>query len=296
MTLHEEEFLLLRDLVYEVTGLMFDVRKLSYMESRVAKRMPVVDCESARDYYRHLRYRDPKRSEFQTFTELLTTNETYFFRDFPQLESFANEVLPRVAATKRNAKDYTLNIWSAACSTGDEAYSLAIILHACLDDFKQWHIGLHATDIDSAVLATARRGVYSERAVKDVPPGYLKRYFTSRPEEYVICEEIREMVKFAQVNLVDRPAMRKYQGMDVIFCRNALIYFDDRSRRQVLNSFYDSLLPGGFIFLGHSESVGRISAAFAPVKFGGTIVYQKPAGRPPLTEQDGEECVRGLLT
>ncbi len=97
----------------------------------------------------------------------------------------------------------------------------------------------------------------------------------------MICDEIRNMVKLAQVNMVDRQAMRKYQGMDVIFCRNALIYFDDRSRRQVLNSFYDSLLPGGFIFLGHSESVGRISAAFEPVKFGSTIVYQKPASRSP---------------
>ena len=116
-------------------------------------------ARNARDYYRHLRYRDPQRAELQALTELLTTNETYFFRDFPQLEGFANEVLPRsVAAHKRNAKDYTLNIWSAACSTGDEAYSLAIILHACLDDFQRWHIGLHATDIDSEVLATARRG------------------------------------------------------------------------------------------------------------------------------------------
>ena len=254
------------------------------MEARVAKRLPAVNCRNARDYCRHLQYRDPRHCEFQAFVELLTTNETYFFRDFPQLEGFANEVLPRVAARKRKEKDYALNVWSAACSTGDEAYSLAIILHACLDDFKLWHIGLHATDIDSEVLAAARRGVYSERAVKDVPPGYLKRYFSRCGEEYLLCDEIRDMVKFAQVNLVDRQAMRRYQGMDFIFCRNALIYFDDRSRRQVLNSFYDSLLPAGFIFLGHSESVGRISAAFDPVKFGGAIVYQKPADRPPAIQ------------
>ena len=115
--------------------------------------------------------------------------------------------------------------------------------------------------------------------MKDVPAGYLKRYFTQHGDKYLICDEIRNMVTLAQVNMVDRQAMRRYQGMDVIFCRNALIYFDDRSRRQVLNYFYDSLLPGGFIFLGHSESVGRISAAFEPVKFGNTIVYQKPVRR-----------------
>lgn len=279
--LHEEEFHLLRGLVYDATGLMFDDRKLSFMEMRVAKRLPVVNCRNPREYYRHLRYSDPKQVELQALIELLTTNETYFFRDFPQLEGFANEVLPRVAATKRKNKDYTLNIWSAACSTGDEVYSLAIILRACLDDFRLWHIGLHATDIDSEVLAIARRGLYSQRAVKDVPPGYLNRYFSRHAGEYAVCDEIRDMVKLAQVNLVDRQAMRKFQGMDFIFCRNVLIYFDDRSRRQVLHSFYDSLLPAGFIFLGHSESVGRITAAFEPVKFGGTIVYQKPIEQKP---------------
>lgn len=284
MILHEEEFNLLRDLVYERTGLMFDERKLSFMETRIAKLLPAANCEAARDYYRLLRYSDPSHVEFQKFVEALTTNETYFFRDFPQLEGFANEVLPRLAAKKRKEKDYVLNVWCAACSTGDEAYTLGIILRTCLDDFSKWHIGLHATDIDSEVLATARRGVYCERAVKDVPPGYLQRYFTKSRNEYAICDEIRDSVKFAQVNLIDRKAMRKYQGMDFIFCRNVLIYFDDKSRRQVLNSFYDSLLPAGFIYLGHAESVGRISAAFELVKFDNTIVYQKPVGRALLVQ------------
>jgi len=279
MILQENEFNLLRDLVYEKTGLMFDLRKLSYMESRVAKRLPATKCENAHDYYRFLRYRDPSESEFQAFIEALTTNETYFFREFSQLESFANDVLPCVADKKRKNNDYSINIWCAACSTGDEAYSLAIILRNCLDDFKRWHIGLHATDIDSEVLATARRGIYSERAVKDVPPGYLKRHFARQGEEYAVSQEILSMVKFSQLNLVDRLAMRKYQAMDFVFCRNALIYFDDKSRRQVLNSFYDSLLPGGSIFLGHSESVSRISTAFEAVKFSNIIVYQKPTGK-----------------
>ena len=279
MILQEEEFNLLRNLVYEATGLMFDERKLNYVEGRIAKRLPAVNCENARDYYRHLRYRDPSGTEFQAFVEALTTNETYFFREFSQLEGFANEALPRVAEKKRKLNDYSINVWCAACSTGDEAYSLAIILRSCLDDFKQWHIGLHATDIDSEVLATARRGVYSERAVKDVPPGYLKRYFSRQRGEYAVSEEIRSMVKYSQVNLIDRQAMRKFKGMDFIFCRNALIYFDDRSRRQVVNSFYDSLLPEGFIFLGHSESMGRISAAFEPIKFADTIVYRRPLAK-----------------
>jgi chemotaxis protein methyltransferase CheR len=282
MILQEQEFEMLRDLIYEETGIMFDARKLPFVETRVAKRLPAVDCKNPREYYRHLHYHDPKRVEFQAFIESLTTNETYFFREFSLLESFANEVLPRVTDEKRRARDYTLNVWSAGCSTGDEPYTLAIILRSCLDDFDRWHIGLHATDIDSQVLAVAQSGVYTERAMKDVPPRYLRQYFRQRGSEYFVNDEIKDMVKFSQVNLVDRRAMRQFRGMDFIFCRNVLIYFDDASRRQVLSSLYDSLLPGGFVFLGHSESVGRISAAFEPVILANNLMYRRPIPRPSL--------------
>lgn len=276
MLLNEEDFTVLRDFIYENTGIRFEDNKLPFVETRVAKRLAAVDCQTAREYYRHLRFHDPRQVEFQALVEALTTNETYFFREYEQLECFANELLPAVAEAKRKQGDYNLNVWSAACSTGDEPYTLGIILQSCLDDFERWRIGLHATDIDGQVLATARQGLYSSRAVKDVPPAYLRRYFTAEGPQYRIQRKIREMVSFSQANLIDRRAMRQYRGMDFVFCRNVLIYFDDASRRQVLGSIYDSLNPGGFVFLGHAESVGRISAAFEPVNIANNLMYRKP--------------------
>ena len=224
--------------------------------------------------------------------DLLTTNETYFFREFPQLQGFADEALPIIANAKREVGNFTLGVWSAACSTGDEPYTLAIILRECLDDFKKWHIRLLATDIDTKVLETARRGVYSVRNMKDVPPAYLKRYFRMVGEEYHVSPDIKSMVSFEHLNLVDRAGMRKHRNVDFIFCRNALIYFNEASCRQVLSSFYDSLVPGGYIFLGHSESVGRISAAYEMVRLGETITYRRPL---PAGSHAGRAKLGGIL-
>lgn len=279
MELGHEEFLLIRDLVYERTGLMFEEKKISFVDIRLGRRLRETNFANAKEYYRYLKYSDADGREFQTFVEQLTTNETYFFRDYPQLECFANEILPIVTDKKREANNYTLNIWSAACSTGDEPYTLAIILASCLDDFSRWNIRLLASDIDSAVLKTAREAVYGERNVKDVPSVYLEKYFNpGREGGYQVCDSIRKMVSFEQLNFMDRQRMRQFRGFDVIFCRNVLIYFDDTSRKQVLSHFYDALCPGGFVFLGHSESVGRISAAYEPVSIKGAVVYRKPAG------------------
>lgn len=281
MELEQRDFELIRDLVYQETGMMFEDRKMLFVQVRVARRLAALGYSSPRDYYRHLRYEDDNRSELQNLVNLLTTNETYFFREYPQLECFANHALPEIAEKRRAAGDRRLSIWCAACSTGDEAYTLAIVLRACLDDFDRWRIQLLATDIDTDVLAAARKGIYTERAVKDVPDSYLESYFGVRGGHFHVVDEIKRMVTFSQVNLVDRRAMRCQRDYDVIFCRNALIYFDDPARRKVLSSFYDALLPGGYLFLGHSESAGRISAAYELVSLGGHITYRRPAEASP---------------
>ncbi|HID20870.1 MAG TPA: protein-glutamate O-methyltransferase CheR, partial [Planctomycetaceae bacterium] len=212
-------------------------------------------------------------------------NETYFFREYPQLEAFANEALPRVAESKRRRGDYDLNLWCAACSTGEEAYTLAIIIHACLDDIPRWNVRILATDIDRQALAAAREGAYGDRSVKNVPDVYYRKYFRRQNGRHCVCESIKRMVTLRQMNLLDKDTMRRQRGYDFIFCRNVLIYFDDRSRKRVLASFYDALVPGGFVFLGHSESVGRISAAFCPVRLGQSIGYCKPASGTETTRE-----------
>jgi len=274
--LDPEVFEAIRDLVYRRTGIAFDDRKRAFVASRVARRLAELDLEGPVEYLRHLRYADPEGSEFQTLVELLTTNETYFFREYDQLALFANHLLPELADRKREAGDRRLRLWSAACSTGDEAYTLAIILRACLDDFEDWRVEVLGTDIDRRVLSTARRATYGRRAVKDVPQPYLEAYFDRVDGGFRVRDEIRSLVRFEQLNLLDDPAMERIRGMDTTFCRNVLIYFDDAARRRVLSHFYDALHPGGYLFLGHSESVARISDAFEMQRVEGEIAYRKP--------------------
>ncbi len=202
----------------------------------------------------------------------LTVNETYFFREYDQLKCFAEEALPELAAGVRNGE--RLRVWSAGCSTGEEAYTLAIILFEMLgDDGLDFEV--HATDINSEVLAKARLGVYEQRSVRDVPLVYLEKYFTGAGGRYAVVPRLKEKVRFYQVNLKDRSQMVRMRGFHAIFCRNVLIYFDDLGRREVALSFYESLLPGGFIFLGHSESMSRILPVFRVRKFKNAIIYQK---------------------
>jgi len=213
-------------------------------------------------------------SEFGRLINELTVNETYFFRDFPQLCNFAEDVLPIVVREKGDRKK--IKIWSAACSTGEEPYTLSIILQEMLENPEEWEIQILASDINTEVLQSAKIGLYESRAVKDVPPEYLEKYFTMRHDKYLINMNVRKTVSFKQINLMDENEMSNINGCDFIFCRNCLIYFDDESRKNVLSKFYESLNPGGFIFLGHSESVGRISSDYKVQRIGDTIVYSRP--------------------
>ena len=270
-----DEFNQLRDLVYSKSGLYFDTKKLYFVEKRAERRIKEGRFTSFREYFLSLKLeKDP--DEIWNLIESLTTNETYFFRHIPQLESFVEEALPLVLEKKRVKKDYHLNIWSAASSSGEEIYTIAILLKEHIPDFATWRIHLLATDIDRKILKKAKDGIYDSRSIKDVPPKLLKKYFTQLEENrYQLSAEIREMVDLQNLNLVNREKMRQQKGKDFIFCRNVLIYFDDNARKQVINYLYDALNHNGFIFLGHSESVGRLSAAFKLVKFKKSLSYQK---------------------
>ena len=270
------EFEVLTGFIYRKTGIRLESQKLYFLTTRVKKRMEALRSESVLEYIRILRFGDPKGTEFQNLVNLLTVNETYFFRDFPQLQAFAEQSLQEVIEQKKRDGDRKIKIWSAPCSSGEEPYTLAIILHVMLEDISAWDIKIVASDIDLNILNLARAATYDKRRLRDVPPEYLPRYFERQAtNRYKVKKEIRQMVKFEHVNLSDNASIRNKAAFDFIFCRNLLIYFDDLSRKKLVDQFYIALNKGGYIFLGSSESIGRMSTAFRVKRKGGYFVYYK---------------------
>ena len=278
MELSFKDFIKYRDLIYKKTGLFFEEKKIYFVKKRIAKRMEELGIVSTVEYFQMLAFGGNREDELQKLIDLLTTNETYFFREFEQLQTFAEYCLPEVCEKKAASNNYELKVWSAGCSTGEEAYSLSIILLEMLDRPRLWNTKISATDIDNTVLAKAEKGIYDKRSVKNVPDEYFSRYFTHYNGGFRVALPLKRSVKFYKLNLFNDEQMFSQKGYDFIFCRNVLIYFDDLSRRKVVNHFYEALNPGGYIFLGHSESISRISSAFRIRKKNNFIVYQKPEG------------------
>ncbi|HKN69934.1 MAG TPA: protein-glutamate O-methyltransferase CheR [Terriglobales bacterium] len=263
-------------LIYDRLGLSFDDKKIHFLGKRVAVRMESLQLEDPSDYLMRLAYRDSSGAEMQALANLITTNETYMFREYEQLEAFGNACLPEVVARKQAQGSRNLRIWSAGCSSGEETYTVAIIVQEVFPAIDDWDMQIVATDIDEQRLAMAVSGIYGERSMKNVPADYLGRHFTPQGADWRVKPRTRSLVTIQSLNLHDRLQMRKMRAFDFIFCRNVLIYFDDASRKAAVDHFYNALNPGGFLFLGHSESVGRISSAFRLRRMGEHLVYMKP--------------------
>jgi chemotaxis protein methyltransferase CheR len=215
--------------------------------------------------------------EVQQLINCMTVNETYFYREEYQFEVMVENVMNEIAANKKDKTD--IRIWSIPSSTGEEPYSIALYLLEHWPQIQHLDVEIVSSDIDSKVLQACHAGVYNERSVKHLPERTLKKYFTRTAQgNFQLSKDIRDAVKFSQVNLSDINETKAYRNFDLIFCRNLLIYFDDESRREAANVFFDALNPGGFIFLGHSESMSRISSLFKVKKYPKAIVYQRPLG------------------
>jgi len=274
MHINSDDFNDLTSFIYKKSGIKFEAKKMYFINKRVGKRLEELGLESVREYMRYLKFKDDG-DEMQALMNLLTVNETYFFREFHTLETFAEHCLQEIVEDKKKRGDKTIRIWSAGCSTGEEPYTLGIIVREMLDNFKNWDVQIHATDIDEVVLEKAKNAIYDDRSIKDVPNSYYKKYFETVRGCHIPVKQIRDMVTLEHLNLMDRMSMRKKRNYDFVFCRNVLIYFDEISRKQVVDHFYISLNNGGYIFLGHSESVGRITTAFKMKRFGSNVVYFK---------------------
>ncbi|MFZ5597128.1 MAG: CheR family methyltransferase [Bacillota bacterium] len=270
LTLTPPEFSRLAEYIYNKTGIRFEPGKEYYVSKRVERRMVDLAMDDFGQYFNYLRFHAPGE-EIERLINSLTVNETYFFREYSQLKCFAEEVIPILT---RGLNGGRLKVWSAGCSTGEEPYTLAIILQEMLAD-TGIHFEVHGTDINTSVLGAAEKAFYGKRSVKDVPVDYLQKYFHFDCDYYRVVPTVKKHVRLYQLNLNDGEAMDRMRGFHAIFCRNVLIYFDDQSRREVALKFYRSLEPGGFIFLGHSESMSRITPIFKLRRFKEAIIYQK---------------------
>jgi chemotaxis protein methyltransferase CheR len=269
----EHDFGKFKEFFYRKTGIQFEDSKRYFVDKRLLERMQSTGNETFRSYFTMLRFQ-ASGAELQALINLMTINETYFFREEYQFACLVNSILPEIVARKRAGE--AVRIWAIPSSSGEEPYSIAMCLVERWAGITQWDVEIVSSDIDTGILEQARAGLYSARSVQHVPKAYLEKYFRLTPKGYQLGDDMRAAVEFTRVNLQEPADVRPYRKFDVIFCRNLLIYFDDVSRKQAAEVFFDALLPGGFICLGHSESMSRISALYKVRKFPEAIVYQKP--------------------
>lgn len=269
-----EEFSLFRNLIYQESGMYFADGKKDFLEYRIMKRMQATVTATPYWYYRFVV--EHRAAELPVLLELVTINETSFFRNLPQFELLRRQVLPELRARKEQGADRRLRIWSAGCSTGEEPYTIAIDVLELLEQSPWWDVQIFASDLSLKVLELAHRGRYAADKVREtVPPVVLRKYFEPAGDEYQVKEQVRRRVSFDFHNLRHENGLK---NLDVIFCRNVMIYFDDEERKRVIDKFYRSLNPGGYLFLGHSESLHGLDNRFEFVFANKGTAYKKMEG------------------
>jgi chemotaxis protein methyltransferase CheR len=274
--LGEEEFRLLRDLIHEQFGLYFDEGQRGSLRMRLARRLSLLGLDSFEEYHHYLRFAPQRVEELARMVSHLTNNETYFFREVPQLKVFADHVLKSIKERKGRLAERSLRLLSAGCSTGEEALTLASLVYDSGQFFWGWDVRVVGLDVDGEALEKARRGVYHRNSLRAVTPEQLERHFVPDGTGVRVKEGVRRLVSFRGGNLLDPASYADLAPLDAVFCRNVLIYFSESAVRRAVQSFYDSLGPGGFLLLGHAESLSRITDAFVPIRFQGAVLYQRP--------------------
>ena len=271
----EEEFRLLRDEIREHCGLWYRDETRYLLEKRLQPRLQALDLPDFSAYHRYLRFDPGREAELEEASEILTTNETYFFREPYQLHAFSREILPGLAEANAGAR--RLRILSAGCSTGEEVYTLAALVKES-GLFEGWEVELVGSDISRRCVAQARAGAYGEHAfrMRDAVP--LRRWFHLRGGKWVVDDALRALVRFQRENLLSPRALTTVNRLDGVFCRNMMIYFDLASRRALLHRLYQKMRPGAWLLLGHAESLLNVTADFDLVHLTSDLVYRKPVG------------------
>ena len=274
-SLSRQTFNRLRDLVREHAGIDFPDEKRYLLESRVKPRLMAQEVPDFETYADRLEQGDTR--EIARLVNAVTINETAFFRHPSQFEALEDTILPELVRLHQQERSGPMRLWSAACSAGDEAYSLAILIRETIGPrHPRMDYEIVGTDIDTEVLEEARAGRYRKRSVRNVPPAYLRDYFDRSGEAFVVDPAIRDMVEFRPLNLTDAQDMRRMRNFDLIMCANVLIYFNETSKKNVLQGLYRSLRPGGYLFVGGSEALGELDVPLEPVRHEGALAYRRP--------------------
>jgi len=271
-----QDFLAIREFIYARTGIFFNESKQYFLENRLNRRLQELSLPTYRDYLGFLQGLQGKEELKQLFNEI-TTNETSFWRNPPQIEAFQKIVLPDAAALVRARSANRLRIWSAACSSGEEPYTLAMICQEAKDGLlRGLTVEIMATDISEKVLGLARDGVYGSYTLRNLTPVQVRQHFVPLgADTFQVKPELKQMITFKNFNLVDYPAYRTLGTLDVIFCRNVLIYFDEAVKGRVIKGFHEVLHPKAFLLVGHSESIHSFNVGFELMHFGKAMGYRK---------------------
>jgi len=268
--LSEHELSEIRMLIEERTGIHFDESRERFFSTRVREHLREHGYARGTDLYRAIR---KTNVEYEALLEKLLTQETTYFRYPAVYEAFEKRVLPELHVKKFWKNPRTLRVWSAGCSTGEEPYSIAITVLDSLSFAEAWDVEILATDIGRLSLKHADRGIYSGRSIASVSEKQLATHFSVVKGGYQVKSRVRKLVSFTQMNLASPVYVGK---MDLIFCMNVLIYFSEERQRAVVQRFYDALEPGGYLFLGHSESISKMPVKFQAIVLGDCILYRKP--------------------
>ena len=275
LVMQPEEFRLLKEFVLETFGLHLEEGKERTLVRKLVPRLEELRLRSFSDYYGYLKFAPRCHEERRQFISLITNNESYFFREEAQLQAFIGNVIPRLKEEKLARGERSIRIVSAGCSSGEEVYTLAMLLLDSGLFSPEWELRITGVDVDCKVLERARSGSYSQNSFRATRPQYLKRYFTPCGDQQVIRDPLRAPVRFLEGNLLHLDQVLAERDVDIVFCRNVLIYFRDDSSRRVVDHFSTLLAPGGYLFLGHSESLTRISSDYLPLRYPGAIVYSR---------------------
>lgn len=272
--LSDELFRLIADLIHKNSGLKFDENSKYLIQRRLSQRIQMLKLDSFQKYYYYLLYDQHREVELDNIFDLITVNETYFFREEKQLKAFSDEILPEIINEKEQLNIKSIRIWSAGCSTGEESYTIAMILDQ-QKYLRGWDISVFASDIAPKTIVKARKGIYTNNSFRGVPEEIIKAYFVKENDKYRLVDSIKNMVTFGKMNIVDEKKLVLLGEIDVIFCRNVLIYFDTEAKKKAISNFYNRLRKNGFLLLGHSESLLGISTQFKLRHFINDMVYQK---------------------